>query len=591
MLASLTTGFRLIRADWRPGIGAVLLGIAFLLSGCQQKMVPATTVTVEEPAIEDQENGQQASCAYFYFLWGRSAELDLHFAEALEAYEKALVCDPGADYVNRKIPVLLIRLDRTQEAVSWLNRYLKKHPDDAGLRLLLAKILVQQKQYAQAAREYRRSYERHPKDITPLLLLADLYLLQKRHDQARKTLEEVLRRQPASYPAHLFLARLLRDQGDYSGALAHYRRALTENWSIDLEFEISDLHLQQHHYREAAQVYQEILKQDEDNEEARLGMVHVYLLQHQEDKALAQLEKLRAVSNHPNRVDLSMARLYTRQEQFDKAAAILNKVLKRGEDVEARWLLALVFVQQERDKEALEQLEKIPSSSRIYGEALLMRVRVLRALDREQEAIALLQKAVADAHIRRPAMYILLAALYENSGEPEKGEQVLRQALERYPDSSELLYEFGLYLDRVGKQDQAMATMRQVIARDPANAGALNYVGYTWADKKQHLDRALEYIQRAVQLKPENGYIRDSLGWIYFRLGKIPEAIEALKKALDLAPNDPAILEHLGDVYLAAGKPQQALFQYTKALSFYRHDPEKKAVQEKIRILREQETP
>ena len=101
----------------------------------------------------------------------------------------------------------------------------------------------------------------------------------------------------------------------------------------------------------------------------------------------------------------------------------------------------------------------------------------------------------------------------------------------------------------------------------------------------------MDYIQRAIELKPDNGYIRDSLGWIYYRLGKIEQAIKELETAARLSPNDAAILEHLGDVYLESGRVREALQTYKKAVKFSNEDEqEKKRILEKIRILDKQGT-
>ena len=105
----------------------------------------------------------------------------------------------------------------------------------------------------------------------------------------------------------------------------------------------------------------------------------------------------------------------------------------------------------------------------------------------------------------------------------------------------------------------------------------------------EHLDKALEYIKRAVALKPENGYIRDSLGWVYYRLGHLDLAQQELEQAIILSPDDPAIFDHLGDVYLESGQLQKALQVYRKALGHFTEEQDKARVREKIRIVEEQE--
>jgi tetratricopeptide (TPR) repeat protein len=158
--------------------------------------------------------------------------------------------------------------------------------------------------------------------------------------------------------------------------------------------------------------------------------------------------------------------------------------------------------------------------------------------------------------------------------------------MELFPDNVDLLYSYGIFLEKIKAQEQAMATMQQVLNLEPENAAALNYVGYTWADKDVHLEKAYEYIKKAVDLMPEDGYIRDSLGWVYFKMGDTDQAIIELEKALDMVDSDPVIHEHLGDVYLHKGDEKKALAFYEKAYELYEEEDQKTTVLEKIDTLK-----
>jgi Flp pilus assembly protein TadD len=143
-----------------------------------------------------------------------------------------------------------------------------------------------------------------------------------------------------------------------------------------------------------------------------------------------------------------------------------------------------------------------------------------------------------------------------------------------------------------------MDTMRRVIALDPRNANALNYLGYTYADLGTNLDEAERLIAEALKIKPDDGYITDSLGWVYYKKGDYPRALKYLKRATELVPDDPVIMEHLGDAYLKLNDRANALAAYQKAMANRdrqkgkdREDPEKqkerRELQMKIRQLKE----
>jgi len=125
--------------------------------------------------------------------------------------------------------------------------------------------------------------------------------------------------------------------------------------------------------------------------------------------------------------------------------------------------------------------------------------------------------------------------------------------------------------------------MRRVLETNPDHAQALNYIGYTYAEKEIFLDEAEALVKRALELKPDDGYITDSLGRVYFKKGQLDKAIAELEKAHKLAPEDPVIAEHLGDVYLKSQQGDKAIQMYERSLQL---DPKKTEVAEKLKKLR-----
>ena len=124
--------------------------------------------------------------------------------------------------------------------------------------------------------------------------------------------------------------------------------------------------------------------------------------------------------------------------------------------------------------------------------------------------------------------------------------------------------------------------MKALLEIDPDNADALNFIGYSYAERGVKLDEAETLIRKAVRFKPDNGYIMDSLGWVYFRQNRLEEAIDCLRKAVDLLPQDPTIAGHLGDAYKKAGQTEKALDVYREALQ---RNPGNSDLEEKIRSI------
>ncbi|MDD2463267.1 MAG: tetratricopeptide repeat protein [Desulfobulbus sp.] len=560
-----------------------------LLSGCADTAkAPDTSVSANRPPAPASGDVDR-SCSSFYFLWGRHSELLLQFEEALEFYQKALICDEQADYISEKIPILLLRLERTSEASSWLADYLQGHPDKTGMRMLYAKVLLRQKKTTEAMHQYQLISERHPDDAAILLLLSEMYINAEQPERAEPLLSRILVREPNSYLGHILMARMRQAEGKTDDAVDHYQRALKRNWSSDLNMELGEVLVKSGRYDEAVKLYRELVEKDGGNESARVALVHVYLLQKKDSQALAELNRLKTIAEQPQRVDLTIARLYAKQKHYDKAIAIVEKLLTRENLPEARYFLAVLQVQQGRLGKALKQVRLIEPTAPEYADAFFLQVRILREQDKLDQALELLEHQISSGPLRNSELYIMLAGLHQLEGRDDLSKKVLLQGIDAFPNDGDLLYEYGLLLEGDGDHEAALAIMEKIIDLKPDHAAALNFVGYSWADTQVNLDQALEYIRRAIEIKPENGYIHDSLGWVYYRLGKLDQATKELETAVKLSPDDAAILDHLGDVYLESGRVRDALRTYKKALKLSKEDEqEKKRILEKIRILEKQ---
>ena len=570
-----------------PLIFLLFLSLQVLLTSCaDKKLTPAPAAVPPVAPVAATDENRDLSCSYFYFLWGTHAESNKKYSEAQEAYEKALICDPDADFVLRKLPILLIKMEKQHAAAQWLREAIKKNPNDIDSQLLLARLDVNNGNMDEAIQIYEKILEVAPDNSTVRLRLGYLYSQQGRYQEGEKTIKVILTKDPDSYFALLYLARLAIQSGDFNTAATLYEKILPMNWSQDLVYEMADFYSMREQYQRVEELYASILKKEPENERAAIGRVNALLLAGQDKEAQKELARIRTFSNQPTNIDLISSRVFIRSKNFDKANALLEKILAKKESSAARYMLAVIRYEHNKREAALAHLRKISHGDEEFENSIVLQTKILNELKRTPEAISLLKRLIDNPNRRQPLFYTLLAGIYVSQDQLASAHEILKKGCELYPDNAQLSFEYGLLLEQEGKQDEAIARMEKVLTIQPDHVEALNYLGYTWANNNVQLDKALEYIKKAITLKPDNGYILDSLGWVYFRRGELEKARTELEHALTLEPKDPYIHEHMGDIYQSAGQKEKARENYRQALEMFKDLKQKEKIQKKIDAIK-----
>ncbi len=575
----------LILASFLFTRASALFLILLLLTSCG--VSPDTEHSMRYELLFDEENislGETPdhSCSYFYFLLAKNAENKKQYSEAQQAYEKALICDPDSSYILGKLPIILIKMGKYKGAAKWLREMIAKTPDDTSNRQLLAQLDVRNGETEEAIQLYNELIALQPENETNFLRLGVIFSKQHRYSDAETSFKSGIALNNDSFFAHLYLARLALQTGDFDSAENWYHEALQINWSAEIATEIAEFYGATGSPEKAEPLFRAILEKHPYDEKAGLGLVQTLLHQKMEKQALQVLDELQTHSEQPDRIILITCRIYLRSGEFDKAAELLKEIIENNE---AAYMLAVIYYEKKDIEKALQSLLHIPPGSDRYQDSIILQVRIFMDKNQEDLAISLLHTVVASETDSTPALYALLASLYMEQKQIQDSYKTLDTGLEMFPDSKQLYYEYGLLLEQDGKQNQAIKSMERVLELQPEHAEALNYLGYTWANNNMNLDKALEYILLSNSLKPGNGYIQDSLGWVYFRRGELGEAITEILTAIQLEPEDPHIREHLGDIYKAQGKEKEALEAYRLAAEQFLKQGEKNRILDKIKAI------
>jgi tetratricopeptide (TPR) repeat protein len=231
--------------------------------------------------------------------------------------------------------------------------------------------------------------------------------------------------------------------------------------------------------------------------------------------------------------------------------------------------LADLYESVKKPQMAIKIYERVPASSPLKRNAQIQLATDLDAADRSDEAIKILKGVTSEDPKDLEAIIAL--------GNVERGRKKFAECAETYSraidalpdisDKSNTVYYYyrGICEERSKQWPKAEADMKKALELQPDQPHVLNYLGYSWIDQGINLDEGMKMIKRAVDQRPDDGYIVDSLGWAYFRIGNYEEAVKNLERAIDLKPEDPTINDHLGDAYWRVGRTLEAKFQWAHA--------------------------
>jgi tetratricopeptide (TPR) repeat protein len=467
----------------------------------------------------------------FYYALGRNNE-------AIDAWTRWVAASPPleprvfqyltngreltTDAANARLGEALIAAGRTGEAIAAIRRAIALSPENREYTELLNKAFEAGGNDAAALAELQRMVKDDPSNAATLKLLARIQARMGRVDDAAATLRTAIAARPKGdreqLLLRLFLAQIFSDALRYTEAIAVFEELLKER-------NIGD----------------SLLSTDDDREVASV--------------VLQRIINLQKIAGRTSDVMATIERMRRLLGPSDPAA--------EEEYIE-------FLRNQGRRTEALAAIRSARLRFPDEGGFVNLEAAILTDLGRIDEAVTLL-RARLKGSLEDFDTYRLISAFNTQAGRGREAVEAARKMLELAPPERQDLVNASLITlssaqERAGDKKGSEESLRRVLAREPNNATALNNLGYFLVERNERLEEALEMIQKAVKAEPTNSSFLDSLGWAYFKLGKLDEAERHLSEAVRRDANSATIQDHLGDVYHKRGKTEQARAAWQKAL-------------------------
>lgn len=521
--------------------------------------------------------------AYELYLRGRKASFEGRHREAVAYFRQAAAFEP--DDVTLRIAIAEEQLSDGQlaEATAEVKLILQRWPEEPDGWILRGRIANANGERKGAVLAYEQAIALEPDDERAYLLAALTYEKLDDGAKAQDALVRLLKRWPESIEGHYRLGRAFLRAGKLADAEKHLVRAVQlEPDHVDARVALADVYRKTGRPQLASQTLRDAF--DRSGEDPAVGeeLFRVLLETGDRDAAVELLAMLDADWRDPES-RLLFGYLYLQVHRPDEAIKIADALLTRSDtNHAARILKARALVQKRQRTDAIAVCLEVPPTAAEYPEARALAGDLHARLGTVKEGLALVDEALK-VYPESVPLLISHAALVEKGGDVAAARAELAAVAKRRPEDQDVVFARASLEDRNGKHDEAIAIMQELLDDEPDSVMALNFIGYSLATRGVELTRAQKLLERAVSLRPDDGYVLDSYGWLLYQQEKLDEATSVLEQADRLAPDEPEILYHLGETYARRGEGTKAKELFNRALNLDPDDRTRVRLEERVK--------
>lgn len=548
----------------------------------------AGTILMSVSALAKKEEPVKAGSFAGAYLAGRVAASDNHIDLAISYFKQALNYEPDNVSMQQDMLLALLSAGKFKDAVRLARRLQNNTDIERYVKLTLASDALIRKNYVLAKDELKFS---DPSDMDTLsigLIRAWATFGQGNTTAAIDEVTKLLG--PVWYD--LFLSYHMALMNDIAGrkddAQRYYKQALNDQQGgaaapdtyERIIISYASFLLRNNKHDEALTA----LREGEKMLTGRDALKNIR--QRVEDgRSLDMLVKTPQEGAGEVFYDLGTAINRGGAEAFARIFLQLSAALRPHNDA-TLFQLADISSKLEENNRAIEIYQQIPVKSPYYRDAELRLALILADTGKSEDAIHHLAALERDfPEDQRISM--AMTGVYMQDKAFDKAAEVMNRAIARIPHLEKenwlMFYQRGMAEERLKQWDKAEPDFRKALELYPNQPQVLNYLGYSLIDRNEKLDEALNMVKKAAELRPQDGYIVDSLGWAYYKLGRYDDAVKTLEDAIKLRPEDATINDHLGDAYWMVGRKLEATFQWNHAIAG-KPDPEELAkIQEKLK--------
>lgn len=540
------------------------------------------------------------------YLKASAALMEGDFQTANLIFEHLVKLEPKDYFIKQKYAISLIRTGELNEAKILLEDIFKKSgKSNSKVGLVLAGVYSSLGSRKKSEVVYKQLLKVDKHNEEACVFLAKSYALNRKSKKAINLLKKCERRDKGKGIYSYYIGKIFVDKKDYKKAKKYFAKATkAEPEFSQATMALGLIYEELGQWKRARSTYKKFLKKSPEDTIILSRLVQLLFTKERFTEVIQYAEKLSDYEPDNLNLKVKLGILYTDVKRFDKAVKVFNELLSFApKNDKILYYLGAIYQETSEFEKAIETFTRIPVKSALYQDSSLQIAHMLSSLAQHDFRKS---NKTSKAHLRFVSFvnsrikkiktfkvnFSVIKASYFESVEDSRSAITsleLVQSEKEFNDDHKF-YLAALY-EKERQFDRSSEVVKSILDNNPKNAQAWNFLGYSLLERKIKLDQAYKYISKAIKLEPNDGYIRDSLGWYYFTVGNTKKALKELRAAIKKVPSDIAVNKHLAIVYSSLRRFKKAKIYIKKALSEAKSDGEKKELVNALKEIEQKRFP
>jgi len=540
------------------------------------------------------------------YLKASAAHMEGDYQTANLIFKHLVGLVPEDNFVQKKYAVSLIRTGDLKKSEKILARVFKSSKQrDSKVGLILAGVYSSLGQSDNSKKIYKQLLSVNPKNEDACVFLGKAYALENKFKTAVKTLKACERRIKQRGVFSYYIGKMYVDKNKLNKAKYYFKRAT----KIEPDFSQAVMaqgliYEEQKKNKQAIKVYKKYLKKYPNDTLILTRMVQLLFVTEKYEDVIPYAEVLSDYEPDNLNLKVKLGILYTDNKNYHKAISTFNDLLVYApENDKILYYLAAIYQEMEEFENAITYFTKISPDSGLYQDSSIQVAQMLSTVAQKEfyegrkdvsfskRFVTFVDNKMKEIKKLEVEFSVIKAGYFENIEDNTNAIFALEKVVKKESFTENHKYYLASLYEKEGVFDKSTDLIMEILANDSNNAHAWNFLGYSLVERGVDLDKALEFLTKAYEISPKDGYIRDSLGWYYYKKGNTERALKELHFAISKVPNDISIQKHLATVYSKLKNFSKAKEYIFKALKNVKLASERKELTEVLKDLEVERMP